>query len=253
MATVPELYRRILKPALDVIIPPRCPVCGEMVADDLQFCEICWPKLRFITEPACTACGRPFEFARADDMVCAICLARPPRHDGIRAAVVYDDVSRRIPIRLKYAGRIGLAKLIAHFLDRYVPQNTGNLLLVPVPLHRTRIWRRGFNQAALIARSLHDTHNIALALPALIRTKATPPLKGMTGRQRQKLLRGAIAVNPKFAGRISGRDVMLVDDVYTSGATTNACVVQLKKAGARSVTIYCWARVLREGEEGRGG
>ena len=184
-------------------------------------------------------------------MVCAQCLARAPRHDGICAAVVYDDLSRQIPLKLKYAGRIGLAKLIAHFLARYIPAERNSAILIPVPLHRSRIWRRGFNQAALIAWALHKTHGIDHVPAALVRIRATPPLKGMTGKQRQKTLSGAIAVNRKYAEAIAGRDVMLVDDVYTSGATTDACTMQLKKAGARSVTIYCWARVLRDGEEGQ--
>ncbi len=243
-------YRALLKPALDVIVPPRCPSCGEMVADDLQFCGSCWPKLNFITDPKCASCDRPFEFARSEDMICAVCLDKPPRHDGIKAAVVYDDLSRQIPLKLKYAGRIGLGKLIAQFLTRYIPADRDKLILVPVPLHRGRIWRRGFNQAALIARSLHEMHGIECVSDALVRTKATPPLKGMTGKERQKVLRGAIAVSANRAERMRGRDIMLVDDVYTSGATTDACIAVLKKAGAKSVTIYCWARVIRDGAEG---
>ena len=252
MTAAARFYANMLKPALGLVIPPRCPACGAMVGDDLQFCETCWPQLRFITDPACAACGRPFDMARDDTMICAPCLAHPPRHDGIRAAVIYDDLSRQIALKLKYAGRIGLARLIAHFLARHVPAQTERAVLVPVPLHRIRIWRRGFNQAALIAQALHRRHAIAHLPAALLRVRATPPLKGRTGKERKKLLRGAIAVNPKYAAQLAGRDVMLVDDVYTSGATTDACIIQLKKAGVRSVTIYCWARVLREGEEGQG-
>ncbi len=253
MTVIQTFYTQAIKPVLDIIIPPRCPCCGDMVADDLQFCGDCWPQLKFITAPCCAACDRPFDVARDDALLCAACLAKPPRHNGIKAAVVYDDLSRQIPLKLKYAGRIGLARLIARFLGRYVPDEKNNLLLVPVPLHRTRMWRRGFNQAALIAGNLHDFHDIEILPSALRRIRATPPLKGMTGKQRQKLLSGAIIINSKYADQIEGRDIMLIDDVYTSGATTNACVTQLRKAGAKSVTIYCWARVLRDGEEGRQG
>ncbi len=253
MGVLKSFYDQAVKPVLDVIIPPRCPICGDMVADDLQLCGLCWPQLKFITDPCCAACGRPFDIARDDELLCAPCLAKPPKHDGIRAAVVYDELSRQIPLKLKYAGRIGLAKLVARFLGRHVPDEHGNLLLVPVPLHRGRMWRRGFNQAALIADALHRSHDIAQVPDGLLRTRATPPLKGMTARQRRKILQGAIEVNPKHLDSLKGRDIMLVDDVYTSGATTNACVIQLKKAGVRTVTIYCWARVLRDGEEGSGG
>ncbi|WP_164116717.1 ComF family protein [Sphingorhabdus sp. Alg239-R122] len=253
MGAFKSFYDQVVRPVLDIIIPPRCPSCGDMVENDLQFCGTCWPQLKFITDPCCSACGRPFDVARDDELLCAPCLARPPKHDGVRAAVVYDELSRQIPLKLKYAGRIGLAKLIARFLGRHMPDDCDNLLLVPVPLHRGRIWRRGFNQAALIAQALHDSHEIDILLDSLLRTRATPPLKGMTAQQRRKILQGAIKVNPKYLDDIRGRDIMLIDDVYTSGATTNACVIQLKKAGAQTVTIYCWARVLRDGEEGGGG
>lgn len=245
-------WHNIARPLLDVVVPPRCPSCGDMVADDMQFCGQCWPKLNFISDPACVSCGRPFGEGRDEGQVCGACLARPPLHDGICAAVIYDDISREIPLKLKYGRRIGLAKMIAHALARYMERGAEDALLVPVPLHRVRLWDRGFNQAALIAAALHESYGTELSQDALLRIKRTPALKGMTGRERAKILAGAMAVNPRRAEMIQGRHIMLVDDVHTSGATTNACVRVLKKAGAASVTIYCWARVIGEAEEGRG-
>jgi len=242
----------LIKSALNVVLPPRCPTCGEMVDDDLQFCGACWGNLHFISDPACTLCGRPFTEDRSAGALCGPCLGQPPAFDGLKAVVVYDDLSRQIALKLKYGGRIGLAKLIARYLERHLVEAGPEHLLVAVPLHRWRIWRRGFNQSHLIARILAQRCGVELADDALQRVRATPPLKGLTARQRAEIVRSVFAIGPRWAGKIRGRHIFLVDDVFTTGATANACVRLLKKAGASSVTILCWARVLREGEEGAG-
>jgi ComF family protein len=254
MGKVSDHYRHALGGFVDLILPPRCPLCGEMVLEQGGFCGDCWPRLRFISAPQCGSCGRPLGADRThleqDQLICGPCLAEPPPHDGIRAVAIYDDLSRRIALRLKHAGRIGLAKLIAAQLLRQMPDLEEDWLLVPVPLHRWRLWRRGFNQSQLIASQLAHMHGTAISADALLRTKATPPLKNMTLRQRKEAVKNVFAVNPKKAGQLSGRKIMLVDDVYTSGATSHACVKVLKKAGASRVEIMCWARVLRDGEAG---
>lgn len=239
----------VLKPLVDLVLPPRCPGCGVLVEDDLQFCGDCWNALRFISAPACTACGKPFAQGRDDDLVCAECLARPPLHDGIKAAVLYDDLSRSIVLRLKHGGKIGLARLVAKHLERHLPADGSDVVLVPVPLHRWRLWRRGFNQSILIARALAAKRSLKIETDVLRRTRATPPLKGMTRQQRAVAVRGVFDIPAARRDRIAGRHVLLIDDVYTTGATANACVRLLKKAGAARVTIFCWARVLREGDE----
>jgi len=238
-----------LRPLVDLVLPPRCPGCGGLVRDDLQFCADCWGKLRFISDPACTACGKPFAQGRDADLVCAECLAHPPLHDGICAAVLYDDLSRAIVLRLKHGGKIGLARLVARHLERHLPVDADDAVLVPVPLHRWRLWRRGFNQSILIARALGKPRGLPVETDVLRRIRATPPLKGMTRRQRAVAVRGVFSVPDEQRARIAGRHVLLVDDVYTTGATANACVKLLKRAGAARVTIFCWARVLREGDE----
>lgn len=239
----------VLKPLVDLVLPPRCPGCGVLVQDDLQFCGACWNTLRFISDPACASCGKPFAQGRDADLVCAECLAHPPLHDGIKAVVLYDDLSRSIVLRLKHGGKIGLARLVARHLERHLPEDMRDVVLVPVPLHRWRLWRRGFNQSILIARALAAKRALRVETHVLRRIRATPPLKGMTRQQRSVAVRGVFEIPASERARIAGRHVLLVDDVYTTGATANACVRLLKKAGAARVTIYCWARVLREGDE----
>ncbi|HEX9965534.1 MAG TPA: ComF family protein [Allosphingosinicella sp.] len=232
---------------LDFALPPRCPGCGAITGQPHRFCLDCWRSLAFLGEPCCGRCGLPFAFGNpggAEDW-CGRCLADPPPFDRLRAAVAYGDVSRQVALKLKYSGRPGLAETLAHFMLRHVREGEGDALLVPVPLHRWRIWGRGYNQAALIASALARRSGIPVEIDLLKRTRATPPLKGLGRRERAMAVRGAFRVPPEHRPRVKGRRIILVDDVYTSGATASACARTLKRAGAASVEILCWARVVQ--------
>lgn len=174
--------------------------------------------------------------------MCGACLRDPPRHAGVRAAVAYGPVPRALALRLKYGGRIAFAETMALRMRRLLP--TEAEMLVPVPLHRWRLWSRGFNQAALIADALATLSGTAHDRTLLVRRRRTAVLRGLGGRQRASAVAGAFAITA--AQRVVGKAVVLVDDVYTSGATADACTRVLLRAGARSVTILCWARVLSE-------
>jgi ComF family protein len=249
---LPPALRRVVVAGLhrlvSLALPPRCPGCGVPVGEDHRFCAGCWGALRFIGPPWCAGCNLPFAHDRGEGARCVACLAEPPHHAGVRAAVAYGPVARRLALRLKYGGRIGLATTMARAMAARMPAATD--LLVPVPLHRWRLWRRGYNQAMLIAAALGRAGGVPVAGDALVRTRPTVPLRGMGSRQRRAAVRGAFAIRADAAVR--GRAVVLVDDVYTSGATADACTRVLLRAGARSVTILCWARVLR-GEETESG
>ena len=231
-----------LRLTLRLALPPRCPACGLPVAEDHRFCAACWGSLRFMGPPWCARCCAPFEYDRGEGATCAACLERPPRHGGVRAAVAYGPVARRIALGLKYGGREGLAETMARSMARLLPADTDRL--VPVPLHRWRIWSRGYNQAALIARGVGRIAGVPVALDALARTRRTPVLKGLSGRERRKAVARAFAVREEARAAIKGAALVLVDDVHTSGATADACADALLRGGARSVSVLCWARVL---------
>ena len=233
-----------LRRAVSLVLPPRCPGCGVPVAEDHRFCVDCWGGLRFLGPPWCAGCNLPFDHDRGAMVRCAACLADPPRHSGVRAAVAYGAVARRLALRLKYGGRMGMATTMALAMARHVP--AGADLLVPVPLHRWRLWARGYNQAGLIATAVGRVSGLAVEYHALVRTRRTVPLRGMGARERSRAVRGVFAVVD--AGAVRGRAVVLVDDVHTSGATAYACTRVLLRAGARSVTVLCWARVLPGGD-----
>lgn len=241
-----DVLGQSLSPVVDFVYPPRCPLCGAGIAAQTGLCGDCWGTLVIPGEPACTRCMRPFGAGVTAASICAPCLAVPPRHDGIAAATLYNDASRRLVLAFKHGRRIALAPMLARLIAARLPPFEGEWLIVPVPLHRWRLWRRGFNQAALLARELAKLTAGEVAVDALVRRRATPVLGGLTRKARARAIRGAIAVRPGAAERLKGARVLLVDDVLTSGATSDACVAALKRAGAERVTIACFARVLAE-------
>lgn len=235
-----EAVRNCARWALDFALPPRCAGCGTIVAEVHSFCPDCWKQVEFLGDGGCAACGLPLQ--ATEQSSCAICLARPPRIARTRAAVAYDDLSRNVAIRLKYARKVALARTMARYMAPLV-ECGDDRLLVPVPLHRTRLWGRGFNQSALVAHELSERLGIVADPLVLRRTRSTPPLKGMTALQRRKTVAGAFEVRDKRA--IAGKTVVLVDDVLTTGSTAEACARTLKRAGAARVELVSWARVVR--------
>jgi ComF family protein len=241
-----RLVLKIAKPVFDYALPERCPSCGEISTDGTNFCAKCWPHIRFLNPPWCDSCALPFDYEQPAGARCATCLADPPIHDGIRAAVAYDGTTRKIALRLKYGGRIGLAKLIARHLVRHLPADRTGMIVVPVPLHWTRLWSRSFNQSALIAQELARLGGLVYAPDVLLRIKRTPSLRGLSGKERRKAVARVFRINPAKAHLLSGARVILVDDVLTTGATSDGCIKTLKKSGANWVQLFCWARALRD-------
>lgn len=226
---------------IDYALPPRCAGCGEVIVDAGTFCPPCWSRLEWLGNEGCLKCGLPLVGTDAD--TCGRCLANPPMLDRIRAAVAYDELPRSIALRLKYGRKVGLARTMARYMAPLRDALDDGALLVPVPLHRWRLWGRGFNQSVLIARAIAEDWGLPLESRMLQRIRSTRPLKGLTHRQRRNAVGGAFRV--PAANDLKGRTVVLIDDVLTTGSTAEACAKALRRAGASRVELICWARVVR--------
>ena len=242
-----RLISETFAPLVDLVYPPRCPLCGDGLAAQTGLCTACWSELAIPGEPACNTCQRPFgDDGPEHGLTCAPCLQDPPRHDGIAAGTLYNDTARKLVLSYKHGRKIALAPMLARLIAARLPHVDESWIAVPVPLHRWRLWRRGFNQSALLASEVAKLSGAQLLVDGLRRTKHTPALGGLGRRQRAKALSGAIAVNARSRDRLKGAKILLVDDVLTSGATSAACVSVLKRAGAAKVVIACFSRVLDE-------
>jgi len=244
-AVIGSAVRRAIRPAVDWTLPPRCPGCGTVVPSDHSFCLDCWQSLDFLAGPACARCAQPLPLALYDDTECAGCLADPPSFAAARAGVAYGPIARTLALKLKYGRRPGVARTMAGPMRRAGAAWLPGALVVPVPLHRWRLWGRGYNQAALLARAVVRAGTGDLAVDLLVRRRATPLLRGLDPGRRARAVAGAFTVAPAWAGRLRGRRVVLVDDVFTTGATLDACARVLVRAGAERVSVLCWARALR--------
>jgi ComF family protein len=229
--------------ALDLLLPPRCVVCDAAVHRHGQLCGACFAATNFITAPLCVTCGVPFAFADAAHE-CEACQAAPPMFRQARAALRYDDQARRLILPFKHADRVELGPILASMMARAGAALLARAdVLIPVPLHRRRLYERKYNQAAVLALALGRLAKKRVQPDGMVRTRRTGSLDHKTAEQRVAEVAGAFEVRRSRMGRVAGRTVLLIDDVMTSGATANACAAVLLAAGAVAVDVLVTARV----------
>ena len=230
--------------ALDILLPPLCSACDAPVTSHGTLCPACWSGIQFITAPYCTSCGAPFDTPVGDGEICASCLTTPPTFQSARSAMLYDETSKRIILGFKHGDRTHLSKMLAGWMQRAGQEFWSNVdCIVPAPLHRWRLFKRRYNQAALLAEHISDATKTTLMVDGLLRLKATPTQGHLNRKERQANVKGAFAINPIHQPHIKDKKIVLVDDVLTTGSTLNECSRVLLEAGAKSVHSLTLARV----------
>jgi ComF family protein len=237
--------RRLGSGVLDLIYPPVCLACDAPVASADALCTACFRELRAITAPLCPVLGLPFEVSLGPEARSAEAIADPPPFDRARAAVIYNDVARRIVSRLKYSDRPELARLCASLMAQAGHELWGSdAILLPVPLHPLRQFSRRYNQSGELARALSRLTGIPVDPVLALRRKRTRQQVGLSADGRQRNVAGAFAPHPDSVRRLAGRRVIVVDDVVTTGATVKAVTRALKAGGAGRVDVISFARVV---------
>jgi ComF family protein len=229
---------------VDLVLPPRCPLCRRPTATQQALCVSCWGALPLIERPYCERLGIPFAFDHGTGMLSAEAVAAPPAYGRARAASRFEGSAVELVHRLKYGDRVDVAPLMGRLTavaGRELLMEAD--LLVPIPLHRLRLWRRRYNQAALLAAVVSAASGVAHDPLALARTQRTRQQVGLSRSERLRNVQGAFTVPAPRRPALEGRRVVLVDDVVTTGATVDAAARTLLRAGAATVDVLSFARV----------
>src|SRR5260221_5662410 len=244
-ARVAQFGRAALGVALDVALPPLCAACRTPLGNPGGLCPAYWSRVSFIAPPYCERLGIPFTYDPGPGILSMEAITDPPAYHRARAAVRYDDVARTLVHALKYGDRLDLAPTMGRWMARAGRELLADAdALIPVPLHWRRLWARRFNQSALLAKAIGQENGIAVTDGVLKRVKATAQQVGLSQAERAQNVQGAFRVPTERKAEVAGRRLVLVDDVLTSGATSDACARALLRAGARSVDLLVFARVV---------
>lgn len=235
---------------LDLCFPPRCPISHEPVERAGMVAPKIWAQMDFIGAPFCAGCGIPFEY-QIDGQAgikCADCLAHPPLYSRARAALVYDDLSRDLILGFKHGDQMQSVRTFIPWLKQAGAELLNDAdYIVPVPLHYVRLIKRRYNQAAILGQYLARETGVPVLVDGLKRVRHTSPQGNMDARARSKNVRKAFAVNDKYSDNLKGKNIVLIDDVLTTGATVNECAKVLKnKAGAARIDVLTIARVAMD-------
>lgn len=247
--TVLEAAKRsiagVASQVVDLVLPPGCPACGTATADLGLLCARCWARLDLLAPPLCAIYGTPLPHELGEGSLSPLAISDPPPFRRSRSAVLHGEVSRRLVGGFKYGDRMERARPLAAMMSAAGRELLADAeILVPVPLHRRRLRARRYNQAGLLAQALAHAAQLPWSPDVVERARPTRQQVGLTAGERDRNVRGAFRVPAERSGRVAGRRVLLIDDVYTTGATVRAATRALLRAGAADVDVLTFSRVV---------
>lgn len=239
--------KRTAERVRDLLIPSTCLLCDAIVDRQGGLCAGCWGRARFIERPYCEVLGMPFPFDQGEGAVSPAAIADPPPFARLRSVMVYDDCARRLVAMLKFSDRTDLAPWMAQWMAVAGRELVADCdVVVPVPLHWLRLHQRRYNQSAELARRIAGAAGLDYRPQVLRRHRRTRRQVGLTSLERARNVQGAFRVHAEDRPLVEGRRILLVDDVYTTGATAGACARALGRAGAAAVDVLTFASVFRD-------
>jgi ComF family protein len=237
----------LLHHAKHLIYPPTCAGCRVAILEPHGLCATCWSSLKWIERPFCERLGTPFDLDIGGTLLSPLAIASPPLFERARAVTSYDEMARALVYRLKYSDHMELGHALGVMMARAGAELLNDAdVLIPIPLHWSRLWRRRYNQSMVLAKAVAQTYRqrpLLIQNQLLKRVKRTVHQTGLTREQRKANLKGAFHVPPKAGTMVKNKNIVLIDDVLTTGATVNAATKSLLKAGAARVDVLTFARV----------
>jgi ComF family protein len=233
----------MLNAILDFLLPPLCLNCYEPVGEHQTLCPSCWKAIHFTAPPCCARCGLPFDVPVEAGTLCGECLTSPPTYTSARSAMIYDEASKRLVLSFKYGDRLHVVPALAGWMQRAGESFLADAdMIIPVPLHRWRLFLRRYNQAALLAQALSRNTGKPVEIDCLQRRRATKSQGKMNREKRKQNVKNAFCFTHRGIDKIKGKNIILIDDVLTTGATVNECSRVLLEAGAERVDVLTLMR-----------
>lgn len=228
----------------NICFPPSCYICNTFT-DSNGLCPNCWKNIKWISDPRCEICGIPFSLSL--QKVCVACMKKTPYFDEAISVFVYDKFSKPMVLQFKNGDCTYMAHQFAVWMYRAAEKRLLDMdMIIPIPISLVKRLKRKYNQSELLAMEIAELSNIEYAPLILNKIKSTKPQEGLSRIARERNLLGSFGVSPKYVSLIKDRNIVLVDDVMTTGATVNECAKVLKKHGARRVIVITIARTTMD-------